>query len=393
MSSADGARTAAGDGAALDRVTRTMCLALGVGAAIYGVLAVPGFTAQYGQFSPLWSWGVAVTVLGSLIAAALLSGVLSTRVLRRLTALSAIGHLVGLVLLVPAIATGTLDVASGTPWLLAISTIGTSAAAVTWRPAITWPYVVACAVLLGVDRFLASPVPLGQIPIQDALFSLMFDTVFAALALATARAGRALDAAADAAIRDVRMGAAAEARSRERTRVEALLHDRVLVALLASARGSDRAAEQARAALDELDAVVGSADDVPLSGQAWVWRLQALTTELAPEARFSHDEAGSARLPADAAQAVLEATAEAVRNSVLHAGPASRAVHARVTDDGIDVTVLDDGSGFDPDAVREGRLGVAVSILDRMRAVPGGRAAVVSRPGVGTRVSIGWRAA
>ena len=52
--------------------------------------------------------------------------------------------------------------------------------------------------------------------------------------------------------------------------------------------------------------------------------------------------------------------------------------------------VIDDGRGFDPAAVRPGRLGMSVSIVERMRAVHGGRAAIVSRPGVGTRVSIGW---
>ncbi len=52
-----------------------------------------------------------------------------------------------------------------------------------------------------------------------------------------------------------------------------------------------------------------------------MWRLQALTTDLSPDARFSHDDsAHDARIRSDAAHAVLEATAEALRNSVQHAG-------------------------------------------------------------------------
>jgi signal transduction histidine kinase len=59
----------------------------------------------------------------------------------------------------------------------------------------------------------------------------------------------------------------------------------------------------------------------------------------------------------------------------------------------VEVTVLDDGQGFDPAAVRPGRLGLSVSIVERMEALPGGRATIVSRPGVGTRVSISWQRA
>ncbi|MEO5535930.1 MAG: ATP-binding protein [Pseudolysinimonas sp.] len=383
----------AGRGQALDRVTRTMALALGVGAAIYGLLALPGFLGQYGQFAPVWSWGVALTLFGCLIVGAILSGILSPRVLRRAAATAAIGHLAGLIFLVPAISAGTLASDAGTPWLLGVSTIGTSAAAVAWRPAIVWPYVVACAVLLGVDRLFATRDLVPIIAFQDALFSIMFDTVFAALAIATASAGRRLDRIADAAITETRTSASAQARARERTRVEALLHDGVLVALLASARGSARAADEARNARNELDAVVAQSDHATRASTDWVWALQALTTELAPQARFSHDEDPAVTIPADAAQAIVEATAEALRNSIQHAGPAERAVHAHVARGVVEVTVLDDGVGFVTSQVRDGRLGVAISILDRMHAVPGGRAAVVSRPGVGTRVSIGWRAA
>ena len=383
----------AGRGAAVDRVTRTMSLALGVGGAVFGLLALGGFLGQLGQFQPWWSWGVAIGTFIPLFLMAVLSRVAPVRALRVLGAVSAVSHLGGLVLLVPALVDGTLDGQFGTPWLLGVSTVGTAAAAVAWRPAIAWPYLVACVVALGVDRWLASDGSLGDIPFQDAVFTLLFDTVFTALALATYRAGRVLDATADVAIAETRHSAAAGARARERTRVEALLHDSVLVALLASARGSDRAARQAQDALGELDAVVASPGDAPLAGTAWLWRLQSLTTDLAPEARFSHDDLSTASIPPDAAQAVLEATAEAVRNSVLHAGPASRAVHARVEGDEVEVTVLDDGEGFDPDAVRPGRLGLSVSILERMRALPGGRATIVSLPGVGTRVSIGWRRA
>lgn len=382
----------AGRGAAVDRVTRTMSLALGVGAAILGPLSLHGFLAQLHEPASVWTWGVTASAFLVPIVAAGISSIAPVRVLRILAGVCATGYLIGLLTLVPALEGGKLSSDLGSPWLFGVSVIATASAAVAWRPAITWPYVAVCIVAIGADRYLASTVPIADLAVQDALHTLLFDAIFTGLALATYRAGRSLDRAADSAIAETRSAASTEARGRERTRVEALLHDSVLVALLASARGSARAATEARAALAELDSVERADDAAELPGTAWMWRLQALTTDLAPDARFSHhDTTSGTSIRSDAAQAVLEATAEALRNSVQHAGPASRAVHARVTDGECEVTVLDDGRGFDPEDVRPGRLGVAVSILERMRTVPGGWASVVSKRDVGTRVSLGWR--
>lgn len=381
----------AGRGAAVDGVTRTMSLALGVGAVVFGLLALPSFVAQLPGFAAWWSWGALIGTFGPLILMAAISRVASVRVLRSLAAVAAVSHLSALVLLVPALEAGTLDPGLGTPWLFGVSTAGTASAAVAWRAAIAWPYLVACVAALGIDRVLASSEQIAEIAFQDAVFTLMFDAAFTALALATYRAGRILDRTADLAIAETRHAAMASAGARERTRVEALLHDSVLVALLASARNAENANRLARNALDELDAVGAAADGSPLTSTEWLARLQSLTTDLAPEARFSHDPLSEASIPSGAAQALLEATAEALRNSVVHAGAASRAVHARVGPDEVEVTVLDDGRGFDPAAVRPGRLGLSVSIVERMRAVPGGHATIASRPGVGTRVWISWR--
>lgn len=385
----------AGRGAALDRVTRTLTLALGVGTVVFALLSVSGFIAQYASLSPIWSWGVVLTTFAPPLLAAALSGILPARVLRRLLAVAACGHLGGLLLLVPAITTATGTIASefATPWILGISAVGTCAAAVAWRPLVAWIYLVVCVVALGLDRVLASSEAIIEIAIQDAVYAMLFDAIFAALAIATARAGRILDTVADKAIAETRVAAATEAASRERSRIEALVHDSVLVALLASARGAPRAAAEARLAITRLDEAAEAAPPEDEASEAWIWRLQSLTTDLAPAARFSHERTNSLEsIPADVAAATLEATAEALRNSVQHAGPASRAVHVRIASDDLEVTVLDDGVGFDPAEIGVARLGVAVSILDRMRALPGGRAAVVSSPGVGTRVALGWRA-
>jgi signal transduction histidine kinase len=64
-----------------------------------------------------------------------------------------------------------------------------------------------------------------------------------------------------------------------------------------------------------------------------------------------------------------------------------------VEDEGdvVTVSVRDDGAGFAPDrlarAVEAGRLGVAQSIVGRMREI-GGTAQVTSSPGQGTEVEL-----
>ncbi len=381
---------------ALDSVTRSMALALGVGAVAFFALSFGKIVSQSAAFGPVWSWAAPTVLFGPLLVAAVLSPWLSPRTIRVLAGITAVGQFATLVTLVPALPGGVLPDAFGTPWPLGVTVLGSASAAVAWRSAVTWPYVAVGVLLVGLDRFLASPRYLPDIAIQDALHTLLFTAVFTSLALAIRRAGRQLDAASERAIADTRRLATAEAQLRERSRVEALVHDSVLVALLASARhhpSADRVAREALDRLDELEHRGADASSEPVDARTWLWSVQAATTQIDPMARFSHEMAADATpVPADVAEAIIEASAEALRNSVVHAGPASRAVHVRLGADRVEVTVIDDGKGFDIEAVGEARLGIAISIRERTQSLPGGRVALVSRPGLGTRVAIGWAA-
>jgi len=55
----------------------------------------------------------------------------------------------------------------------------------------------------------------------------------------------------------------------------------------------------------------------------------------------------------------------------------------------IQVKVVDEGTGFDPTTVPTERLGVRVSILERMSSA-GGYADIESAPGEGTIVTLHW---
>ena len=89
-------------------------------------------------------------------------------------------------------------------------------------------------------------------------------------------------------------------------------------------------------------------------------------------------------------RALAEAVGEAVRNSVGHAGPDAECAVLVEIGDALRVTVADDGVGFDPGAVPPERLGIEVSIRQRLRELPGAQARLRSAPGEGTTVQMAW---
>ena len=96
-------------------------------------------------------------------------------------------------------------------------------------------------------------------------------------------------------------------------------------------------------------------------------------------------------VPAEVAAAFAEAAAEAIRNSIQHAGTRPhRRVVAQIGERSIVLEVVDDGVGFDPSSLPPHRLGIAVSIRGRLAAIPGGSATITSVPGDGTIVRLEW---
>ncbi len=91
----------------------------------------------------------------------------------------------------------------------------------------------------------------------------------------------------------------------------------------------------------------------------------------------------------DLAETVSLAAAEALRNSVRHAGhDATRSVRLALSPERVRVVVEDDGVGFEASASRSG-MGIPESIMGRMKEI-GGSASVRSHPGQGTEVVISW---
>ncbi|HVV24228.1 MAG TPA: ATP-binding protein [Pseudonocardiaceae bacterium] len=84
--------------------------------------------------------------------------------------------------------------------------------------------------------------------------------------------------------------------------------------------------------------------------------------------------------------AMCDAVREALRNTVKHAEASEVVLRVEERDGGIAVVARDHGVGFDA-AVREPGFGISQSIVARLAEV-GGRGAVDSQPGHGTRVTL-----
>ncbi|WP_424214451.1 GAF domain-containing sensor histidine kinase [Streptomyces sp. BI20] len=148
------------------------------------------------------------------------------------------------------------------------------------------------------------------------------------------------------------------------------------------------AADELRAAVTELRPAALDED-----GLVATLRNHAHVLDRAHTAHVTFTCDGVRALPAAQEEALLRVAQEALHNALRHADPAhvtltlARAP-GRAADTGALLTVTDDGTGFDPRAVRRAgrRLGL-VSMRDRAAGV-GGRLHVRSAPGRGTTVEM-----
>ncbi|WP_375388522.1 sensor histidine kinase [uncultured Amnibacterium sp.] len=378
-----------------ERVYRVLAFALLPGGVLFGLLGAPSAVAQ-ADLWPLW-WSVAAFAIG--IVPSLALGVAAftapLETLRLIARISVAGTLLVLAS-IPFVVIPGREL-PGPIWFADVCGLGIITAALAVSPFGSVLVAVAGAVLAFVARIALGGTAASLVGAQSGLYLLLLTITFIALGVSSLHAARAADAA-EAAAEEATVGAAADAaRERERARINELVHDRVLATLLSAARqipGSGGLEQRdARRALDGLHALLR--DDVQpedLAGERFVWKVQARTTDLLPEALFNYELGDLGIVPGDAADSLLDAAEEAMRNSLRHAGPANRTVHVDVAAGRATIDVLDDGVGFERAAVPPGRLGLSESIEGRMRMLAGGSALIISQPGVGTRVSLRWRA-
>ncbi len=378
------------------RVVRAIAAVFGIGAvALFGV----GFGSAVAEAPYLRGWWtpLALAVMfGVPPVLAVVSRVLSLRAMRIAFGGYAVAFLAVVLSFAPSM-TGTPLPGTLSPWVLGATSLGAAAAALAWVPWLTWGYLLVNILISGLLRYHAGGAVDAGIALQNAVFSLGFTAIFTAIALVSVRNARAADRVAVAARVVAARVSAVEASLRERTRLDALVHDEILSTLLYASVGGPAVDEavtrQARAALARLRGVEARGESV--EPHDFESRLRAATA-LSAQVDFEAAGMRAGAIPAAVTTAFAEAAAEAVRNALAYAyadgrGPVRVRLHADRT--GVEVRVADDGVGFSPRGVDAHRLGIRVSIVGRLAVVQGCTATVDSRLGAGTTVSLTWREA
>ncbi|WP_443476869.1 sensor histidine kinase [Microbacterium sp. F2] len=338
---------------------------------------------------------------GAASVAFILSGVLAPwfgeRMLRTAATMS-LAVYVAMILAFPiaALQAGGVD---HVPWMLTPSAAAIAAALLVGRLRVAWATLAFATISTLVYRLSIGGLSAETI-VNDSQVALT-GAVICVICGHVLSISRELDAAASTASCTGAQEAAERARLSARRRAAAVVHDEVLTTLAVAGSGIEVPREaltrQAKTAVGAMAALTHEIHDgrsglrealadavAEIRGE-----LDAGRSRVAFEVRA--DDPGE--VPGVAVEALVAATRQALRNSARHAGAgADIRLTLSATPERIEIEVVDDGVGFDRAALRDDRLGVRVSIEQRVRDVPGGYAQVDSRPGAGTRVVLGWQA-
>lgn len=114
--------------------------------------------------------------------------------------------------------------------------------------------------------------------------------------------------------------------------------------------------------------------------------ITANRTNLDITVQINHDDT----LPPDVHFALYRVVQEALNNIVLHALATQVEIDFTSRDDRVDLTIQDNGVGFDPANIGAGHLGLSI-MADRMTNI-GATLETISHPDSGTRIHVSWKA-
>lgn len=261
---------------------------------------------------------------------------------------------------------------------------------------------------------------------QDALLTLSMTAAIIAPIWALREAVQESERAAVTALEKYSDAAKSEAITVERMRLDALTHDIVLSTLIVASQAmsqdvvdaSRRAAKDALAQLNDVKNDVDASFSEQVTVAEWLTRLGAAVAmhRITLDVPVTGSDA-TQTMPLRVARAMVQATTEAVRNSLEHASGAQPTVTVSFLQDDppkrqksagpvgpapavlgsagplvggkVVVAISDNGPGFDLETIPLERMGIRVSIVERMQDVQG-TATVISSATAGTLVYLEW---
>jgi signal transduction histidine kinase len=283
-------------------------------------------------------------------------------------------------------------ITDNTTWMLPLCCTSIYILQAAARPRLALPTAMVVVVAYGIG----SGHPLdGWILVAETI-------VVAGLVAVVRRGARQADTIVAASLEVERQVGAEEARRADEREQHRQLHDTVLSTLTMVAAGAFAGPNPALTvhAARDLRVLQGLAvaPDVPAEadGADELAALTDLRPKLERAAASMHDLAVRLRLvpvalPPTVADQLVACVGEALRNVKQHAGTGQADVTVTGGDGWAVVEIADSGRGFDPAATPPSRRGIRESITGRMHAA-GGRAAIDSRPGAGTTVTVSWPA-
>ena len=244
---------------------------------------------------------------------------------------------------------------------------------------------------------LQSPVLAGELEaLLDGSYLVVFSLAIIGLVALVRDGFAAVDKANSDAIKSALTQAKTDAVERERQRLDALVHDQVLHTLILAARADSQAAQEdaAKSATHAITALIEAQEpntpQTEVTSLGLFKALESAASKLDARVKTQSSGASAAKVNPEAAQALTEASLQALDNAIQH----SKAKEIRLAlealqNGGLRFTVSDDGAGFRTDRVSKNRIGISTSIKARVDSV-GGRAEINSGPGKGTQVVLRW---
>jgi signal transduction histidine kinase len=211
------------------------------------------------------------------------------------------------------------------------------------------------------------------------------------------RGGGSADVVIDAALRTEQQARAEVVRRADEREQHRQLHDTVLSTFTMIATGAVAARSEAVSAqaFRDLEVLRGlAASGLAASGPSapdgdvdLCTRLEKVAEQAVPlRTRLT---SASVTVPSAVCESIANSAAEALRNVARHAHVGEADITVAGGDGWVLVEITDHGRGFDLGRIPLGRRGITESVVGRMTAA-GGTAAVTSRPGAGTTVTLRW---
>jgi signal transduction histidine kinase len=371
-------------------IERLLVRVLALGGLVLTLAAFDRVLLTTNEFAPWWS-ALAFAAVGFIAVIAALGHALSGRRLRALAVCAIVAAILAQATVFLGYDGGNPDMLR--PWVWALEPIMMCLVALI----APWPVTVGYIVLSTLAPALSGLVFLGRVPHEVLLQTPIHlgNAAFVVIVIGIRSRLRDRERIEQEGHRSAEREARSQARAERQDELSRLVHDEVLSTLVAATRLPGKPVPELRAAAEVALRVLAEAATSGTEETAEEDVSDARERLLAVAERWiptddAHIVASLGSLPRAVVSEAGRAMAEALRNSIVHAdGAMTRRVMGEIGSDALRIVVIDDGSGFDIEAVPAERLGLRSSILGRMRNLRGGSARIHSGS-FGTRIELDW---